>query len=120
MDTTYIPEAIRESAPSHATRLQLRSATRLSQGVALATAAEHCAEAFEAADDLLRALKQFRALRTDRRQEMNGWLHDVAGGAIDQLGNVMGTIDKDLEAQGCNPVEPLDLSELHAFWESVK
>ena len=120
MDATYIPALIRESAPGRATRMQLRSATRLSQGAALATAAEHCAEAFAAADNLLRALRDIQALPTNRRQEMNGWLHDVAGGAIDQLGNVMGAIDKDLEANGCNPVEPLDLYELHAFWESVR
>jgi len=120
MDTTYIPALIRESAPGRVSRLDLVSATRRSQGLALASAHDDCQEAFAAADDLLRVLRRFQALPTNRRQEMNGWLHEVAGGAIDQLGNVMGAIDKDLEANGCNPVEPLDLSELHAFWESVR
>lgn len=120
MDTLHIPDVIRESAPRHATRLQLESDTRRSQGLAIATAAEHCAEAFAAADDLLRALKRFQALPTNRPQEMRDWLADTAGRAIDQIGNVEGAIDKDLDEQGCNPVEPIDLSELTAFWESVK
>lgn len=114
----YIPALIRESAPGRVLKWDLLSATQRSQGLALASAHDDCQEAFAAADDLLRALRRFQALPTNRRQEMNGWLHDVAGGAIDQLGNVMGAIDKDLEANGCNHVEPLDLAELHAFWES--
>jgi len=119
-DSTFIHDVIRESAPMHATQMDLVSATRRGQGLALASAHDDMQEAFAAADDLLRALKRIQALPTDRKQEMRDWLHDVAGGAIDQLGNVMGAIDKDLEAQGCNPVEPLDLTELHKFWESVK
>jgi hypothetical protein len=120
MDTLHIPEAIRESAPRHATRLDLVSATRRSQSLALASAHDDCQEAFAAADDLLRALRRFQALPTNRKDEMNGWLHDVAGGAIDQLGNVQGAIERELDGLGCNPLEPLDLSELTAFWESVK
>jgi len=120
MDATYIPALIRESAPGRVLKWDMLSATQRAQSGALAAANEFRLEAFAAADDLLRALRNLQALPTNRRQEMNGWLHDVAGGAIDQLGNVMGAIDKDLEDSGCNPVEPLDLSELHAFWESVR
>lgn len=29
-------------------------------------------------------------------------------------------IDRELDALGCNELEPLDLSELTAFWEGVK
>tara|TARA_R110002126_G_scaffold290272_1_gene446888 strand:- start:1014 stop:1409 length:396 start_codon:yes stop_codon:yes gene_type:complete len=119
MDTLHIPDVIRDSAPRHATKLQLESASRLSQGLAIATAQEQCAEAFQAADDLLRALKRFHALRTDRPDEMRDFLQDVASGALDQLGNVEGAIDRDLDAQGVSPAEPLDLSELVAFWQSV-
>ena len=120
MDTTYIPALIRESAPGRATRLDLVSVTRRAQGLALASAHDDCQEAFAAADDLLRVLRRFQALPTNRKDEMKKWLEVVASGAIDQLGNVEGAIDKDLEANGCNPVEPLDLYELHAFWESVR
>ena len=119
-DTTLIPTAIRESAPRHATRLDMVSATRRGQGLALASAADDCREAFEAADDLLRALRRFQALPTNRKDEMRDWLADTAGGALNQLRNVEGTIDCELAALGCNPLEPLDLSELHAFWESVR
>jgi predicted membrane chloride channel (bestrophin family) len=120
MDTLHIPALIRESAPGRATRMQLRSATRLSQGAALATAAEHCAEAFSAADNLLRALRDIQALPTNRKQEMRDWLADTAGRALDQLSNVEGCIERELDAQGCDLAEPLDLSELRSFWESVK
>ena len=119
MDTLHIPDLIRDSAPRCASKLDLVSATCRGQGLALATAHEHCAEAFAAADDLLRALKRIQALPTHRKQEMRDWLADVSGGAIDQLGNVEGAIERDLDALGCVPLEPLDLSELEAFHASV-
>ena len=119
MDTTYIPEVIRESAPGRALKWDMLSATQRSQGLALASAHDDCQEAFAAADDLLRALKRIQALPTNRKDEMQAWLCDTAGGALDQIGNVQGCIDKELEAYGCNPLEPLDLSELEAFWRSV-
>ena len=118
-DSTFIHDVIRESAPSHATRLDMISATRRSQGLALASAHDDCQEAFAAADDLLRALRRFQALPTNRKDEMRDWLADTAGGALDQLGNVQGEIDRELEKYGCNDLEPLDLSELEAFWRSV-
>lgn len=118
MDRTHIPAVIRESAPMHATRLDLVSATRRSQGLAVATAQEQLAEAFQAADDLLRALKQFQALRTDRPDEMRDWLADTAGRALDQISNVEGAIDRDLDRAG-SAAEPLDLDELVAFWHEV-
>ena len=118
-DSTFIHDVIRESAPMHATQMDLVSATRRGQGLALASAADDCREAFEAADDLLRALKRFQALPTNRKQEMQAWLCDTAGGALDELGNVQGEIDRELEKYGCNDLEPLDLSELEAFWRSV-
>lgn len=68
---------------------------------------------------LLRVLRRFQALPTNRKDEMRDWLADTAGGALNQLRNVEGTIDCDLAAFGCNPLEPLDLSELEAFWRSV-
>lgn len=120
MDTTYVPDLIRDNAPRHATRLDLVSATRRSQGLALSDAQQKLSEAFQAADDLVRALRRFQALHTGRPQEMRDWLCDVSGGAIDQLGNVMGAVDRDLEEQGLNPAESIDLSDLYAFWESVK
>lgn len=120
MDTLHIPDVIRDSAPVRARRLDLVSATCRSQGLALATAHEHCAEAFEAADDLFRALRKFQALPTDRKDEMQAWLSETAGRAIDQLGNVQGSIDRKLDQLGLHPTEPLDLSEITAFWESVK
>jgi MoxR-like ATPase len=95
------------------------SATRRSQGLARSTAAEQCAEAFQAADDLLRALKRFQALRTDRPDEMRDWLAETASTALDQLGNVEGAIDRDLDRAGCAPAEPLDLNELVEFWRSM-
>lgn len=119
MDTTYIPTAIRESAPMHATRLDLVAANRRGQNLALASARQDCQEAFAAADDLLRALKRFQALPTNRKQEMRDWLCDTAGRALDQLGNVQGCIDKELGNYGIDPTDPLDLSELEAFWRSV-
>jgi hypothetical protein len=119
MDALHIPDVIRESAPRHATRLDLVSATLRRQGVTYATAVEHSAEAFTAADNLLRALREFQALRTDRPDEMRAWLEVVASGAIDQLGNVQGAIERELDFYGCNVLEPLDLSELEAFHASV-
>lgn len=116
----WLSPAILNSAPRHATRLQLASASSRSQNLAIATAAEHCAEAFAAADDLRRALKRFQELPTARPQEMRDFLADTAGHALDQLSNVEAAIDRDLDEQGASPVEPLDLSELRAFWESVK
>lgn len=120
MDTLHIPNVIRDSAPSSARRLDLVSATRRSQGLALASAADDCAEAFAAADDLLRVLKRFQALPTNRKDEMRDWLCDTAGGALNQLANVQGSIDRELDRLGLYPTEPLDLSELTAFWEGVK
>lgn len=119
MDRKRIPDVIRDSAPMRATRLDLISATRRSQGLAVATAQEQLAEAFYAADDLLRALKRLHALRTDRPDEMREFLYDVASAALDQLGNVEGAIDRDLDRAGCSPAEPLDLDELVAFWQEV-
>ncbi len=119
MDRTHIPAVIRESAPMHATRLDLVSATRRSQGLAVATAQEQLAEAYQAADDLLRVLKRLHALRTDRPDEMREFLYDVASTALDQFGNVEGAIDRDLDRAGCSPAEPLDLDELVAFWQAV-
>jgi len=116
---TIVPTAIRESAPMHATRLDLVAANRRGQNLALASARQDCQEAFQAADDLLRALKRIQALPTNRKQEMRDWLADVSGGAIDQLRNVEGAIERDLDALGCVPLEPLDLSELEAFHASV-
>lgn len=116
---TFIPDVIRDSAPTRASRLDLVSATCRGQGLALASAADDCAEAFAAADDLLRALKRIQALPTNSKDEMRNWLCDTAGGALDQLGNVQGCIDKELCAYGLNPTDPLDLSELDAFWQSV-
>jgi hypothetical protein len=112
--------SVLDSGPRGATRLQLESASRMAQGLALADAQQKRAEAFEAADDLLRALRRFKELHTERPQEMRDWLHDTAGGAIDQLSNVMGSIDRSLDEQGLVASEPLDLTELHAFWESVR
>lgn len=117
--TAWLSPAILNSAPRHATRLQLESASLLAQSFAEATAAEHRAEAFQAADDLLRALKRFQALPTNRQQEMRDFLADTAGRAFDQLGNVQGCIDRELDAQGLEPADPLDLSELAAFFQSV-
>lgn len=120
MDTLHIPDVIRDSAPCRASRLDLVSATCRGQGLALASAADDCAEAFAAADDLLRALKRIQSLPTNRPDEMQAWLEVVASGAIDQLGNVQGAIDKELGRYGLDPADPLDLSELTAFWEGVK
>lgn len=117
--TAWLSPMILNSAPRHATRLQLESASKRAQDFAEATAKEHRAEAFAAADDLLRALRRFQALPTNRPQEMRDWLCDTAGGAFDQLGNVMGCINRDLDEQGASPAEPLDLSELAAFHQSV-
>lgn len=119
MDSLHIPVVIRESAPMHATRLDLVAANRRGQNLALASARQDCQEAFQAADDLLRALKRIQALPTNRKQEMRDWLADVSGGAIDQLRNVEGAIERDLDALGCVPLEPLDLAELEAFHASV-
>lgn len=120
MDSLHIPAVIRESAPMHATRLDLVAANRRGQNLAIASARQDCQEAFQAADDLLRALKRIQALPTNRKDEMQAWLCDTAGGALDQIRNVEGAIDRDLCKDNCNPLEPLDLSELTAFWESVK
>ena len=120
MDSLHIPDVIRDSAPCRASRLDLVSATQRSQGLALASAADDCAEAFAAADDLVRALKRIQALPTNSKDKMRDWLCDTAGGALDQLGNVQGAIDKELDDYGLYPTDPLDLSELTAFWEGVK
>lgn len=117
-DTTLIPDVIRESAPMHATRLDLVAATIRARSLDLATARADMQEAFAVADDLLRVLKRFQTLPTNRKQEMRDWLCETAGRAIDQLGNVEGAINLEIEEYGCQ-MEPLDLSELEAFWRSV-
>lgn len=116
---SWISPAILNTRSARASRLDMVNASRRGQGLALASAADDCREAFEAADDLLRALKRIQALPTNRQKEMRDWLCDTAGGALDQLANVMGAIDKELDAYGCNELEPLDLSELEAFHASV-
>jgi hypothetical protein len=98
----------------------MESASVLARSFAEAAADEHCAEAFAAADDLVRALRRIQALPTNSPQDMRDFLADTAGHALDQLSNVEAAIDSDLDEQGASPVEPLDLSELRAFWESVK
>lgn len=117
MDT--LSPAVLESRPGRATRLDLVEANRRGQSFALANARSDCQEAFAAADDLLRALKRIQALPTNSPGKMRDWLCDTAGGALDQLSNVQAAIDRELEAYGCNDLEPLDLSELEAFWRSV-
>lgn len=116
---TIIPAVIRESAPMRASKWDLLSATQRGQGLARASAKADAQETFAAADDLLRALKRIQALPTNSPGKMRDWLCDTAGGALDQLSNVQAAIDRELEAYGCNPLEPLDLSELEAFWRSV-
>lgn len=116
---SWISPAILNTAPARASRLDLVEANVRGQGLALASARQDCQEAFAAADDLLRALKRIQALPTNRKQEMRDWLAEVSGGAIDQLGNVQGAIERELDYYGCNPLEPLDLSELEAFHASV-
>ncbi len=119
---TWISPAILNSAPGRASRLDLVDANRRGQGLALASARQACQEAFDVADDLLRVLKRIQALPTNRKQEMRDWLADTSGRAIDQFGNVQGEIERELCKFGCNPldsIEPLDLSELEAFFQSV-
>lgn len=116
---TWISPAILNSAPGRASRLDLVEANVRGQNFALANARADSQEAFAAADDLLRALKRIQALPTNQKQEMRDWLADTAGRAIDQFGNVQGEIERELCKSGCNPLEPLDLSELEAFFQSV-
>ena len=118
--TAWLSPTILNSAPGRATRLDMVNASQRARDFADAAAKEHSAEAFEPADDLVRALKRFHALTTNSPDKMEAWLYDTAGGALDQLSNVEAAIDSDLDEQGASPVEPLDLSELRAFWESVK
>lgn len=116
---SWISPTILNTRSARASRLDMVSASRRGQGLAIASAADDCREAFEAADDLLRALKRIQALPTNRPQEMRDWLADTAGRALDQFGNVKGAIDRELDAYGIDPAEPLDLSELEAFFRSV-
>jgi hypothetical protein len=111
----YIPEIIRESAPMHATRLDLVAANRRGQNLALADAHQKASELFLAMDAYLRALKGLQACGASK-----AFLWDAGAGAHDQASNVMGRIDRELDAQGLYPLDALDLSELDAFLEKVK
>lgn len=106
---------ILDSAPRGATRLQLQSASRMAQGLARSSAAERVSELFTAADNLLRSLRDLQHCGVSK-----DFLWDTAGGAIDQIRNAQHAIDTELDEQGVDATHPLDLSELHAFWESVR
>lgn len=112
---SFIPDSIRESAPRHATRLDLVSATRRSQALAWADAVQKRGQLFTAMDDFLRALRGLQA-----EGACNLFLEDCAVGALIQASNLQHAIDKDLDQEHLVASEPLDLAELHAFWESVK
>ena len=74
--------------------------------------------------EFISATATLHTLDTGMQAMLDDWardfLADTAGHALDQLSNVEAAIDRDLDEQGASPVEPLDLSELRAFWESVK
>lgn len=97
------------------TQLQIASASKMAQGLALADAVQKRGDLFAATDDFLRALRALKDCGADRN-----FLWDCAAGAIDAVRNVAHAIDKGLDEQGLVECEPLDLSELHAFLESVK
>lgn len=115
MDTTYVPDLIRDGAPRHATRLQLESATRMSQRLTRSDAVQKRGELFTALDDFLRALKAMQAVGASSL-----FLEDCVTGAIDQARNAAHAVDLDLRAAGLDDAEPIDLSDLYAFWESVR
>jgi hypothetical protein len=105
---------IHEAAPR--SRLQIASASRMAQGLALADARQKASELFLAMDDTLRALKALQACGAHK-----DFLWDCAAGLKDQARNVAHAIDVELEERsGCDPLESIDLSELDAFLESVR
>lgn len=97
------------------TRLQVESASRLAQNLARADAVQKRGELFAATDDFLRALRALKDCGACK-----DFLWDCAAGAIDQARNVAHAIDRDLDREHLVELEPLDLSELHAFLESAK
>jgi hypothetical protein len=104
MDTQTIP-----------TRLQIASANRMAQGLALADAQQKASELFLAMDAYLRALKGLQACGASK-----AFLWDAGAGAHDQASCIMGRIDRELDAQGLYPLDALDLSELDALLEEVR
>jgi hypothetical protein len=94
MDTQTIP-----------TRLQIASANRMAQGLALADAQQKASELFLAMDAYLRALKGLQACGASK-----AFLWDAGAGAHDQASSIMGRIDRELDAQGLYPLDALDLA----------
>jgi hypothetical protein len=97
------------------TQLQLASASRMAQVLALADAHQKSGELFAAMDDFRRALKGLQACGAAK-----DFLWDQAAGARDELVRLSHAIDTDLDEQGLCPMKPLDFAELDAFLESVK
>jgi len=96
------------------TRLQMESANRMGQRLALADAHQKASELFSAMDDMLRALKAMEACGASK-----AFLWDCAAGLRDQVEGISGLIDRDLDENNLNPLEPIDLSDLDAFLAKV-
>ena len=92
------------------TQLQIASASKMAQGLALADAVQKRGDLFAATDDFLRALRALKDCGAHK-----DFLWDCAAGAVDQVRNVAHAIDKGLD----DDLDAPDLSELHAFLESV-
>lgn len=105
-----MPDTMMEQPRTFA-RLQIENANRMAQNLARADAVQKRGELFDATDAFLRALRALKDCGVS-----NDFLWDCAGGAIDQVRNVAYAIDKGLDDE----LDPPDLSELHAFWESVR
>lgn len=97
------------------THLQIASASKMAQGLALADAVQKRGDLFAATDDFLRALRALKDCGADK-----DFLWDCAAGAIDQARKVADIVDAGLDEQGLVERDPPDLSELYAFAESVK
>ena len=96
------------------TRLQMESANRMGQRLALADAHQKASELFSAMDDMLRALKAMEACGAAK-----AFLWDTAAGTRDQTSKAMAAINRNLDEQGAYPLDPLDLSDLDAFLAKV-
>lgn len=89
------------------TRLQMVSANAMARNFATATAHERRFDAVMAADVMARAIRAMRDAGASKN-----WASDAAKYALDQLSDIMGKIDRDLDEQGLEAAEPLDLGEL--------
>lgn len=115
---TLIPDVIRDSAPStYAARSEDRQRRKMLTDKACQG---RRAELGEAIDNIVRGLRVLRDVKSARPEMRQAFWEDTIPGLLDVIANIDAVIDRDADEEALYPPAPLDLSDLHALWETVK